>query len=86
MANDPEFWRFAPLDQRQARQLRTIERATGAVTVARSCRVTNTYYLVRLKPYRGWKKKIRLNLDGLTDEQRHFVVNNETPAERKLYG
>ena len=64
---------FASLDVRQKRQVRTRDVKTGIRTAARACMATNDYYLIR------WQGD---DLSTLSDAERHFLDENETPAER----
>ena len=64
---------FEDLDVRRWRQVRTHDERTDVRTAARACTASSEYYLVR------W---IGADLEGLTSEQKHFIANNETPAER----
>ncbi|MES2903227.1 MAG: hypothetical protein V4696_03495 [Pseudomonadota bacterium] len=74
-----EFWRLPSLEERQLRQVRTTELTTGKIAIARACRVTNDYVLVRLPPA---DEDANLVVDGLSPDDRHFVEHNETRGER----
>jgi hypothetical protein len=69
-------WQFPSLSERQRRQLITVERTTGVKSYMRACLETHTYFIVRIPP------NLVDELVGLSKDERHFVLHNETPAER----
>lgn len=82
-ARDAEFWKFPSLAERQMRQVRAHDVATGTVSIARACKVTNTYYLVRCRaPEDGKMTMEHMRSAGLGPDAIHFVIHNQTPAER----